>query len=132
MKRIKSYTSIWNVEKVLYSLSDLQLPFPVTFTQIAWFIAVLFLVIVFGDMPPFSMTDNVLLKYVVIPVGTAWFMSKKAFDGKKPYSFLKSVLAFALRPKITYAGKPVKLKKEVLNEKITAVRSVFYVPDKVY
>ena len=38
----------------------------------------------------------------------------------------------ALRPKITYAGKAVKLHKQTLNETITAVRSVNYVPDKIY
>ncbi|MDB2912375.1 conjugal transfer protein, partial [Clostridioides difficile] len=33
---------------------------------------------------------------------------------------------------ITYAGKAVKLHKQILNETITAVRSVKYVPDKIY
>ena len=32
MKKIKSYTGIWNVEKVLYAINDFNLPFPVTFT----------------------------------------------------------------------------------------------------
>ncbi|HBG3300833.1 TPA: conjugal transfer protein, partial [Clostridioides difficile] len=34
--------------------------------------------------------------------------------------------------KITYAGKAVKLHKQTFNETITAVRSVKYVPDKIY
>ena len=45
------------------------------------------------------------------------------------YSFLKSQITFALRPKATYAGKAVKLEKEVFSEPVTAVRSVMYVPD---
>ena len=28
MKKIKSYTSIWSVEKVIYAINDFQLPFP--------------------------------------------------------------------------------------------------------
>ena len=48
------------------------------------------------------------------------------------YSFLKSQITYALRPKITYAGKAVKLHKQTLNETITAVRSVKYVPNKIY
>ena len=36
MKKMKSYTGIWNVEKVLYAINDFNLPFPVTFTQITW------------------------------------------------------------------------------------------------
>ncbi|HEW3794823.1 TPA: conjugal transfer protein, partial [Streptococcus pneumoniae] len=37
MKKIRSYTSIWSVEKVLYSINDFRLPFPITFTQMTWF-----------------------------------------------------------------------------------------------
>ena len=130
MKKIKSYTGIWNVEKVLYAINDFNLPFPVTFTQITWFVITEFLIILFGDIPPLSMIEGAFLKYFGIPVALTWFMSQKTFDGKKPYSFLKSQITYALRPKITYAGKAVKLHKQTLNETITAVRSVNYVPDK--
>ena len=129
MKKIKSYTGIWNVEKVLYAINDFNLPFPVTFTQITWFVITEFIIILFGDLPPLSMIEGVFLKYFGIPVALTWFMSQKTFDGKKPYSFLKSQITFALRPKTTYAGKAVKLDKQVLHETITAVRSVSYVPD---
>lgn len=132
MKKIRSYTSIWNVEKVIYAINDLQLPFPITFTQMAWFVVSMFLVILFAELPPLSMIDGAFLKYFGIPVALTWFMSQKTFDGKKPYSFLKSQITYALRPKITYAGKAVKLDKQILHENITAVRSVNYVPDKIY
>ncbi len=126
MKKIKSYTSIWSVEKVIYAINDLQLPFPITFTQMTWFIVSLFLVILFGNLPPLSMIDGALLKYLGIPVALTWFMSQKTFDGKKPYGFLKSILTYLVKPKITYAGKPVKLQKQTLNEYITVVRSEMY------
>ncbi|EGO8087657.1 conjugal transfer protein [Enterococcus faecalis] len=126
MKKIKSYTSIWSVEKVIYAINDLQLPFPITFTQMTWFIVSLFLVILLGNLPPLSMIDGALLKYLGIPVALTWFMSQKTFDGKKPYGFLKSILTYLVKPKITYAGKPVKLQKQTLNEYITIVRSEMY------
>ena len=105
MKKIKSYTGIWNVEKVLYAINDFTLPFPVTFTQITWFGITEFAVILLGDLPPLSLIEGAFLKYFGIPVALTWFMSQKTFDGKKPYSFLKSQITFALRPKTTYAGK---------------------------
>lgn len=129
MKKIRSYTNIWNVEKVIYAINDFQLPFPVTFTQMAWFVVSLFAVIVFAELPPLSMIDGAFLKYVGIPVAVTWFMSQKTFDGKKPYGFLKSSISYLLRPKVTYAGKTVKLKTEMHNTAITAVRSDLYVPD---
>ena len=99
MKKIRSYTSIWSVEKVLYSINDFKLPFPITFTQMAWF---------------------------VVSVFAVMLLCQKTFDGKKPYGFLKSVLAYLVRPKLTYAGKPVKLEKEYPAQPITAVRSDIY------
>ena len=115
MKKIRSYTSIWNVEKVLYAINDVNLPFPVTFTQITWFVL--------------SMIEGAFLKYFGIPVALTWFMSQKTFDGKKPYSYIKTMVLYALRPKVTYAGKAVNLHKQKFEETITAVRSVTYVPD---
>ena len=126
MKKIRSYTSIWSVEKVLYSINDFKLPFPITFTQMTWFVVSLFFVILFGNLPPLSLIDGAFLKYFGIPLALTWFMSQKTFDGKKPYGFLKSVMTYLSRPKITYAGKPVKLQTKRYTEAITAVRSEFY------
>ncbi len=130
MKKIKSYTSIWRVEKVLYAISDFNLPFPVTFTQMAWFVAMILLVMILGDMPPLLWVDSVLLKYLGIPAGVTWIMSQKAFDGKKPFNFLKSAVAFMIRPKKTFAGKTVRLKKKLVDESITLVRSEAYGSEK--
>lgn len=83
-----------------------------------------------GNLPPLSLIDGALLKYVGVPVLLTWFMSKKSFDGKKPYGFLKSVVTYYFRPKMTYAGKAVKLQKQTFDEPITAVRSeVHGLPD---
>ena len=117
------------MEKVIYAINDFQLSFPLTFSQMAWFVVSLFVVILFGELPPFNMIDGAFLKYFGIPVAFTWFVSQKTFDGKKPYSFLKSQITYVLRPKATFAGRAVKLQKEVLNETITAVRSVNHVPD---
>lgn len=132
MKKIKSYTGIWNVERVIYAINDFQLPFPVTFTQMTWFVLTLFIIILFGNLPPLSMIEGAFLKYLGIPVFITWFMSQKTFDGKKPYGFLKSIILYAFRPKITYAGKRINLKNQTIDENITIVRSEMYVPDKIY
>jgi len=126
MKKIRSYTSIWSVEKVIYAINDLQLPFPITFTQMTWFVVSLLAVILLANVPPLSFIDGALLKYLGIPVGITWLMCQKTFDGKKPYGFLKSVITYLIRAKVTYAGKAVKLQTQKLNEAITIVRSEMY------
>jgi len=95
-------------------------------THSTWFVVSLFAVMILGNLPPLSMIEGAFLKYFGIPVAFTWFMSTKTFDGKKPYGFLKSVIAYALRPKLTYAGKKVTLGRNQPQEAITAVRSEFY------
>ena len=102
MKKIRSYTSIWSVEKVLYSINDFRLPFPITFTQMTWFVVSLFAVMI--QLAPLSMIEGAFLKYFGIPVAFTWFMSTKTLMVKALW-ILKSVIAYALRPKLTYAGK---------------------------
>lgn len=123
MKKLRSYSSIWKVEQVIHSFGDAKLPIPMTVTQIIWFISMELAVVMLKNVPPLSFTDNPLFLYGCIPTGVTWFMSKKTFDGKKPYSFMCSVIAYALRPKVTFAGKPVRLKKYRENAEITVVRS---------
>lgn len=124
MKKIKSYTSIWKVEGVLRGIGDVTLPVILTYTQVCWLLAGEALVImVFDKIPPLCYTDNYLLKYAVIPGGITWFMSKKTFDGKKPYSFLKSAILYCIRPKATYAGRQVKYEKQKLDEYVTVVKT---------
>lgn len=123
MKKIRSYTSIWNVEKVIYAINDLQLPFPITFNQMTWFVLTLFMVIFFANIPPLSLIDGALLKYLGIPGFIAWFMSQKSFDGKKPVGFTRSIYQFYTSPKTTYAGKKVSEEKTEMIVVITYVRS---------
>lgn len=70
MKKVRSYTSIWSVEKVLYAINDLQLPFPITFTQMTWFIVSLFAIMLLGDLPPLSFIDGAFLKHVAFLPGS--------------------------------------------------------------
>lgn len=77
MKKLKSYSSIWAVEKVIYAINDFQLPFPVTFSQMAWFVLTLLAMILFGNLPPLAFIQGAFLKYLAIPACVTWFMSKK-------------------------------------------------------
>ncbi|HHA4378906.1 TPA: conjugal transfer protein [Enterococcus faecium] len=123
MKKIRSYTSIWNVEKVIYAINDLKLPFPITFSQMTWFILTLFFVIFFAKLPPLMWIDGALLKYLGIPGFVVWFMSQKSFDGKKPVGFVRSIFRYYTLPKITYAEKKVNKQTVTFQESITYVRS---------
>lgn len=79
--------------------------------------------ILLGHVFPLSLIDGAFLKYLGIPFVCTWFMSQKTFDGKHPYSFLRSIITYTFRTKRTFAGKPVKLNQLRPTGYITIVRS---------
>lgn len=133
MRKVKSYSSVWGFERVLHKIGDVKSPIPLTFAQIGWLVGT-FLVdmLILAKIPPLCYVDNVIIRYVLLPVGVTWFMSKKAFDGKRPYSYLRSVLFYLMRPHVTYAGRKVVYGKEKIEENVTIARCELYVPSKIY
>lgn len=123
MSKIRSYTSIWNVEKKLYSIGDVKLPFPITGTQILWFVSSFLIVMILRDVPPLCFIDGWFLKHLGIPVGLMLLMNKRTFDDKKPLYFLRSVCCYLFRPKVTYLGKSVRIRDDFMQKKKIVVRS---------
>ncbi|EAF3529880.1 conjugal transfer protein [Listeria seeligeri] len=123
-RKIKSYTGIWNVEMVLHAIGDLKLPFAVTGSQIVWFVVLMLIMITLNDVPPFNFTQSVLFKDIAIPFALTWFVSKKTFDGKKPYSFLLSIISYYARRKVTTKQRAVKLNQRfIIEEEIPIIRT---------
>lgn len=106
MKKIRSYSSIWSVEKVIYAINDMRLPFPITFSQMAWFVACEFAVLALGGLPPLSMIDGALLKYFGIPVGVTWFMSQKRGTARS-----RSALSSRIRPTCCALNRPLQARQ---------------------
>lgn len=124
-KKIKSYSSVWRVEKILHAISDYKLPFPITFFQMGCFSVTLILVILWKDSPPLNLmgSDMFLVKFLGIPFGVTWFLSKKTFDGKKPLNFLITVFLYIFRPKTTFGGKAVRFQKQYLTAEFLVSRT---------
>ena len=116
MRRIRSFTGIWRVQKILYAVGDKSLPFPLPFAWIAWFVVTFVVMLLFGG------ALSGLWRYGVIPAGVATVMGRLTFEGKRPDRFLKSVISHSLRTKLTFAGKQVQSRKESVGVRITAVR----------
>lgn len=109
MKRIRNYSSVWRIEHVIYNFNDLTLPRPVTLSQVFWFSAFFVLSLMLKGFPPFSLTDSLLVNHVAIPFALAWLAGKRGFDGKKPYSYLKSCILFIVNPRTYVRGKALDL-----------------------
>jgi len=116
MRRVRSFTGIWRVQKILYAVGDTRLPFPLPFAWIAWFVVTLVVMLLFGGFL------SALWRYGVIPAGVATVMGRMTFEGKRPDRYLLSALSHSLGSKLSFAGKRVTSRKERINARITAVR----------
>lgn len=121
MKRIKSYTRIWAQDKVFYAFNDWTLPRPVSLTQIIWFIVFFVLSVVLKGVPPFIFKNSMIMNHIAIPAFIAWYVSKKTFDGKKPFSFLLSLFRYSIRNKTTARNKAIRLKKYVIQDQVITI-----------
>jgi len=105
MRRVKSFTSIWRVQRILYAVGDTRLPFPLPFAWIAWFVVTFFVMLTLGGFL------SGLWRYGIIPAGIATIMGRMTFQGKRPDRFLRSVISYWLKPKLSFMGKTVKRRK---------------------
>jgi uncharacterized membrane protein YqiK len=88
------------------------------FAGIAWFVITLVVMIALGGFLPF------LWRYIVIPAGAAFVMGRLTFEGKRPDRFLQSAIVYWAKPKLTFAGKAIKRRKQREHSRITAVRRI--------
>ncbi|MEL5938195.1 conjugal transfer protein [Tetragenococcus halophilus] len=121
MRRIKAYSKIWRIEKVLYKIEDWNLPRPVTFTQIYWFVSLFLAMLLFGKYPPFSFIDSFLIRSFGIPFMGAFLFSRKTYDSKPPHKYLLSMLRYAFVNKESSRSRKHSLKKRKNDEVVITV-----------
>ena len=126
---IKVFTKVWNVEKLVYRINDINLPFVVSTSQIKYFITSFMLFLIFGKLPIISLVSNSVFNKIGLSILIALGLSKLKFDGKSPISFLKSVITYFNRGRLTTKGKKVKVQKYTFNKTITVVRRLDHVSD---
>ncbi|AIE61708.1 conjugal transfer protein [Bacillus methanolicus] len=111
-KILRTYNSVWKVEKVLYGIQDIPLPIPLTYRQIGFFAGGLILVWFLNKFPPLSLIDLGLIEYVFLPGLIAWFFTKQLLDGKAPHRFFLGVIRYHLSPHLYNRYKEVSITKK--------------------
>lgn len=88
MKHIRVYNQVFRIEKTVYSIQGINLPLPISYRQLAFFVGTLVIMVILNKFPPISWIDYFLIKFVGIPVIAAWFFTRKTLDGKAPHRFI--------------------------------------------
>ncbi|MGM9988167.1 MAG: conjugal transfer protein [Bacillaceae bacterium] len=109
---VRTYNAVWKTEKVLYGIQDIALPIPITYRQIGFFIFGLIIMYLLNKVPPISLIDFNLVKFVLIPGVFSWYFTQKKLDGKLPHKFILRVCLFHFGPNIHNRYKEIKLSKK--------------------
>lgn len=88
MKQIRIYNRVFRIEKTIYSIQGINLPRPVSYRQIGFFLIGLFLMLILNLFPPIKWVDYNLVKFVGFPLLFTWFFTHKKLDGKAPHRFI--------------------------------------------
>lgn len=98
MRTLRVYNNVFKIEKTVYSIQGINLPVPVSYRQMAFFVGTLFLMLFLNLLPPFSWINLYLVKFVGIPVLSAWFFTRQTLDGKAPHRFIWRYLEHYFSP----------------------------------
>ncbi|MEK5109786.1 TcpE family conjugal transfer membrane protein [Cytobacillus sp. FSL K6-0129] len=125
-KILRTYNSVWKVEKVLYGVQDIPLPIPVTYRQIGFFAGGVALVWFLNKFPPLSLIDLGLIEYIFLPGLFAWFFTKQLLDGKAPHRFFYRAAQHHLSPRrinrykeVSEVKAPYKYKSSISYRKLS-------------
>lgn len=97
-KILRTYNSVWKVEKVMYGIQDIPLPFPLTYRQIGFFGGGVLIVWILNHFPPLNLLDFGLIEYIFLPGLFSWFFTKQLLDGKAPHRFFLRAIQYYLSP----------------------------------
>lgn len=96
--RIPTYRQVWRLERVLYQIERMRLPFPITFRQMGIFVVSALVMAVLSKVPGVAGLPA-LVRYIGIPVLLAWYLTKQTLDGKPPHLWLRSMYRYYTGPK---------------------------------
>lgn len=75
---------------MIYSISDMKLPFPLPIRQVGFFFLGLGFIVILGLLPPFGafFKSYWLISYFGFPIMIAIYLDKAKLDGKEPLIYL--------------------------------------------
>lgn len=92
--RIYSYSKIWKLENKIYAIQNIQLPAPVSPTQLIYFGGSAVVMLIVCKIIPIFDVIPAILKYGAVPLVLSNFLLTKKLDGKNPIKYFIGFLVF--------------------------------------
>lgn len=122
---IPVYKRVWKVERYLYRIDRFKLLRPVTYWQIGYFfISVIAMYLLSKYVGIFNFVP-VLVRYIVIPIGLAYYLSKARHDGKAPHRWIYGYARYLLSPRYYNRYRRITKKKRHRYSGHTTFREIY-------
>lgn len=95
-----SYRKAWFVEKKIYTVQNIVLPFPVNPYELLEFIAVAGIMLMAGRIFPVLEKIPAVIRYAVLPYIVVKYLMKLKLDGKNPFKYLMSLVPYFVTRKL--------------------------------
>ncbi|MGV8847018.1 MAG: TcpE family conjugal transfer membrane protein [Propionicimonas sp.] len=113
---LRTHTNLWQVDKYLYRIEDVNLPFPVPLKAVGF--------LAMAGLPwcglmalfqvPFTMTPPTYMIYLVPPAAVAYMSTKRTFESKTFGELVVSQVKYVFQPKHLSRLQPAKKLERVL------------------
>ena len=97
--RIRTYAQVWRLERVIYQIEGISLPFAVTVQQVGVFFTVAAAMALLARILPFLDQIGLVGRYLLIPALASWFLTQQKLDGKAPHRWLWGMLRYWSGPR---------------------------------
>ncbi|HLN61485.1 MAG TPA: conjugal transfer protein [Symbiobacteriaceae bacterium] len=97
--RIRTYAQVWRLERVIYQIEGISLPFAVTVQQVGVFFTVAAAMALLARVLPFLGQIGLVGRYLLIPALASWFLTQQKLDGKAPHRWLWGMLRYWSGPR---------------------------------
>lgn len=99
---IYSYTKVWKVDKKVYSISNIALPFPINPYELLSYIGVALIMTFLGKVFLFVAHIPAVLRYVMLPYLITSCLNRMKLDGKNPVKYFAGCLKYFVTVKGTF------------------------------
>lgn len=124
---LRTYGSVWKIDRKIYSIDGLRLPFPIVLDECIYLVVSFGFTLLFSKIIPFFNNLNWAIKWLLIPFAITKALTTIKLDGKLAHKFIIDYIKFVFSPKKYSKFKPII----TINEKIKFDYRVMFKREKV-
>ncbi|WP_051623600.1 TcpE family conjugal transfer membrane protein [Clostridium hydrogeniformans] len=110
---LRTYGSVWNIERKIYSIDGLKLLVPIAINELAYFALSIVVTFILVKFLPFFNNLHFVIKFLAVPFILMKFFTSIKLDGKLPHKFMWDYCVYIITPKYYCRFQPVEQYKKI-------------------